>query len=103
MTDPRASGAVKKEADRVSDANLALSPRDLLFQPTRSNIGVIAKCSLQNVHPSGQCHVGYKLKTNAPSRYSVKPVIGVLPPGGVLDVLVARARSCKDAGYTDFM
>ncbi|KAI8589445.1 hypothetical protein BDZ88DRAFT_418210 [Geranomyces variabilis] len=71
-----------------SVANLTLSPPDLVFQPTRSQIGVIAKVTLHNVHPSGHRPVAYKIKTNAPARYSVKPVLGVLVPGAMMDVLV---------------
>ncbi|TPX70386.1 hypothetical protein SpCBS45565_g01821 [Spizellomyces sp. 'palustris'] len=64
---------------------LNLTPTDLFFTPTRSNIGVIAKVTIQN---PGKRAVGYKLKTNAPARYSVKPVLGVLVGGGSVDVLV---------------
>ncbi|KAJ3183892.1 hypothetical protein HDU87_006009 [Geranomyces variabilis] len=71
-----------------SVANLTLSPPDLVFQPTRSQIGVIAKVTLHNVHPSRHRPVAYKIKTNAPARYSVKPVLGVLAPGAMMDVLV---------------
>ncbi|KAF9939394.1 Motile sperm domain-containing protein 2 [Modicella reniformis] len=35
-----------------------------------------------------QTPVGYKFKTNAPQRYSVKPVLGVLAPGQSIDVFV---------------
>ncbi|KAI9090499.1 hypothetical protein DFS34DRAFT_344201 [Phlyctochytrium arcticum] len=62
------------------------SPLDLYFTPTRSNVGLIAKVSLQSTH--GTRPIGYKLKTNAPARYSVKPVLGVLWDGKSLDVLV---------------
>ncbi|TPX63125.1 hypothetical protein SpCBS45565_g06858 [Spizellomyces sp. 'palustris'] len=68
-------------------AHLSLSPNDLYFTPTRSHVGVIARISLQNNHPSKR-PVGYKLKTNAPARYSVKPVLGVLLAGATVDVLV---------------
>ncbi|KAI8823599.1 uncharacterized protein EV422DRAFT_361616 [Fimicolochytrium jonesii] len=71
----------------VKTRHLTLSPCDLFFTPTRSNVGVIAKITLHNTHHSGNA-VGYKIKTNAPARYSVKNVIGVLPQGGMCDVLV---------------
>ena len=30
--------------------------------------------------------VAFKLKTNAPQRYAVKPVVGIIPPGGTMSV-----------------
>ncbi|TPX55911.1 hypothetical protein PhCBS80983_g04931 [Powellomyces hirtus] len=65
---------------------VTLTPSTLFFAPTRSTVGVIAKITLQNAHDAGA--VGFKIKTNAPARYSVKPVLGVLLPGAVVHVLV---------------
>ncbi|KAF8952116.1 Motile sperm domain-containing protein 2, partial [Entomortierella lignicola] len=47
--------------------------------------GLVSKLKIKN---SLQTHVGYKFKTNAPLRYSVKPVLGVLAPGQSIEVFV---------------
>jgi hypothetical protein len=39
--------------------------------------GQVSKVKLKNLSSSP---VGYKFKTNAPMKYSVKPVLGVLAP-----------------------
>ncbi|KAG9325044.1 hypothetical protein KVV02_001043 [Mortierella alpina] len=47
--------------------------------------GLVSKLKIKNLLTS---HVGYKFKTNAPLRYSVKPVLGVLAPGQSIEVFV---------------
>ncbi|KAF9360243.1 Motile sperm domain-containing protein 2, partial [Mortierella sp. AD094] len=46
---------------------------------------LVSKLKIKNLL---QTHVGYKFKTNAPLRYSVKPVLGVLAPGQSIEVFV---------------
>ncbi|KAF9147077.1 Motile sperm domain-containing protein 2 [Linnemannia schmuckeri] len=47
--------------------------------------GLVSKLKIKNLHATP---VGYKFKTNAPLRYSVKPVLGVLAPGQSIEVFV---------------
>ncbi|KAF9082697.1 Motile sperm domain-containing protein 2, partial [Mortierella sp. AD031] len=47
--------------------------------------GLVSKLKIRNLHA---IPVGYKFKTNAPLRYSVKPVLGVLAPGQSIEVFV---------------
>ncbi|KAF8982351.1 Motile sperm domain-containing protein 2 [Haplosporangium bisporale] len=47
--------------------------------------GLVSKLKIKNLQPTP---VGYKFKTNAPLRYSVKPVLGVLVPGQSIEVFV---------------
>ncbi|KAI8600343.1 hypothetical protein EDD21DRAFT_354635 [Dissophora ornata] len=47
--------------------------------------GLVSKLKIKNLL---QTPVGYKFKTNAPLRYSVKPVLGVLAPGQSVEVFV---------------
>ncbi|KAJ3280954.1 hypothetical protein HK104_000304, partial [Borealophlyctis nickersoniae] len=49
------------------------------------NQGFISKITLTNRQPRP---VGFKFKTNAPARYSVKPVVGMLDANGSVDVFV---------------
>ncbi|KAG0310034.1 phosphatidylinositol-binding protein scs2, partial [Linnemannia gamsii] len=47
--------------------------------------GLVSKLKIKNLYATP---VGYKFKTNAPLRYSVKPVLGVLAPGQSIEVFV---------------
>ncbi|KAF9416028.1 phosphatidylinositol-binding protein scs2, partial [Podila epigama] len=47
--------------------------------------GLVSKLKIKN---SQATPVGFKFKTNAPLRYSVKPVLGVLVPGQSIEVFV---------------
>ncbi|KAG0321510.1 Motile sperm domain-containing protein 2 [Dissophora globulifera] len=52
---------------------------------SRVSSGLVSKLKIKNLL---QTPVGYKFKTNAPLRYSVKPVLGVLQPGQSIEVFV---------------
>ncbi|KAI8907775.1 hypothetical protein DFJ77DRAFT_177822 [Powellomyces hirtus] len=83
---PTSTTPTTLSAPPSAHGGVTLTPSTLFFAPTRSTVGVIAKITLQNAHDAGA--VGFKIKTNAPARYSVKPVLGVLLPGAVVHVLV---------------
>ncbi|KAF9320762.1 Motile sperm domain-containing protein 2 [Podila horticola] len=53
--------------------------------PSKVSSGLVSKLKIKNLLSSP---VGYKFKTNAPLRYSVKPVLGVLVPGQSIEVFV---------------
>ncbi|KAF8934128.1 hypothetical protein BGZ58_005917 [Dissophora ornata] len=57
----------------------------LLETPSRVSPGQVSKVKLKNLAP---VPVGYKFKTNAPMKYSVKPVLGVLGPGESIKIFV---------------
>lgn len=50
---------------------------------SKVSTGQVAKVKLKN---TSLTPVGYKLKTNAPQKYSVRPVFGVLMPGDSVKV-----------------
>lgn len=50
---------------------------------SKVSTGQVAKVKLKNTSPTP---VGYKLKTNAPQKYSVRPVFGMLMPGDSVKV-----------------
>ncbi|KFH71319.1 hypothetical protein MVEG_01619 [Podila verticillata NRRL 6337] len=52
---------------------------------SKVSTGQVAKVKLKNTTSTP---VGYKLKTNAPQKYSVRPVFGVLMPGDSVKVFV---------------
>ncbi|KAG0034317.1 Motile sperm domain-containing protein 2 [Podila clonocystis] len=52
---------------------------------SKVSAGLVSKLKIKNLLPAP---VGYKFKTNAPLRYSVKPVLGVLVPGQSIEVFV---------------
>ncbi|KAF9090079.1 hypothetical protein BGX23_006227 [Mortierella sp. AD031] len=54
-------------------------------QVSRVSPGQVSKVKLKNVSSSP---VGYKFKTNAPMKYSVKPVLGVLAPDESVKIFV---------------
>ncbi|KAF9299703.1 Motile sperm domain-containing protein 2 [Mortierella antarctica] len=56
-----------------------------LFSASKVSSGLVSKLKIKNLLPTP---VGYKFKTNAPLRYSVKPVLGVLVPGQSIEVFV---------------
>lgn len=67
--------------------HLQITPPDFRFTDSRINVGYISRITLTN--KSGTQDVGFKFKTNAPARYSVKPVMGVVKKGGgEVDVFV---------------
>ena len=52
--------------------------------------GLVSKLKIKNLLSAP---VGYKFKTNAPLRYSVKPVLGVLAPGQSIEVFGMKLRA----------
>ncbi|KAF9907630.1 hypothetical protein EC991_010749 [Linnemannia zychae] len=64
--------------------NLRIGHFDL-DRASKVSSGLVSKLKIKNLHAT---HVGYKFKTNAPLRYSVKPVLGVLAPGQSIEVFV---------------
>ncbi|KAF9122682.1 hypothetical protein BGW39_009572 [Mortierella sp. 14UC] len=68
-----------------TSAILRISPQTFQFTASKVSSGLVSKLKIKNLHAT---HVGYKFKTNAPLRYSVKPVLGVLAPGQSIEVFV---------------
>ncbi|CAO3565684.1 unnamed protein product [Mortierella alpina] len=66
-------------------ALLRISPQTFQFTASKVSSGLVSKLKIKNLLTN---HVGYKFKTNAPLRYSVKPVLGVLAPGQSMEVFV---------------
>ncbi|KAG0349494.1 Motile sperm domain-containing protein 2 [Podila humilis] len=64
---------------------LRISPQTFQFTASKVSSGLVSQIKIKNVLPTP---VGYKFKTNAPLRYSVKPVLGVLAPGESIKVFV---------------
>ncbi|KAG0033281.1 Motile sperm domain-containing protein 2 [Podila clonocystis] len=64
---------------------LRISPQTFQFTASKVSSGLVSKLKIKNLLPTP---VGYKFKTNAPLRYSVKPVLGVLVPGQSIEVFV---------------
>ncbi|KAG0027150.1 Major sperm protein [Podila clonocystis] len=60
-------------------------PNVFQFSASKVTTGQVAKVKLKN---TSSTPVGYKLKTNAPQKYSVRPVFGVLMPGDSAKVFV---------------
>ncbi|KAG0209915.1 Motile sperm domain-containing protein 2 [Mortierella sp. GBA30] len=64
---------------------LRISPQTFQFTASKVSSGLVSKLKIKNLMNNP---VGYKFKTNAPLRYSVKPVLGVLAPGQSIEVFV---------------
>ncbi|KAK3845433.1 MAG: hypothetical protein J3R72DRAFT_435790 [Linnemannia gamsii] len=64
---------------------LRISPQQFYFTASRVSPGQVSKVKLKNLSSSP---VGYKFKTNAPMKYSVKPVLGVLAPDESVKIFV---------------
>ncbi|KAG0091908.1 Motile sperm domain-containing protein 2, partial [Podila epicladia] len=64
---------------------LRISPQTFQFTASKVSSGLVSKLKIKNLLSTP---VGYKFKTNAPLRYSVKPVLGVLVPGQSIEVFV---------------
>ncbi|KAF9328062.1 hypothetical protein BG006_008727 [Podila minutissima] len=64
---------------------LHIVPHIFQFSVSKVSTGQVAKVKLKN---TSLTPVGYKLKTNAPQKYSVRPVFGVLMPGDSVKVFV---------------
>ncbi|KAG0246923.1 phosphatidylinositol-binding protein scs2 [Mortierella sp. GBA43] len=73
---------------RMNDEPMALvqiSPPRFQFGASRVSAGQVSKIKLKN---KSSAPVGYKFKTNAPMKYSVKPVLGALGPGESVKIFV---------------
>ncbi|KAG9069415.1 hypothetical protein KI688_010317 [Linnemannia hyalina] len=74
-------GGVSSPSNEV----LRISPQQFHFTASRVSPGQVSKVKLKNLSSSP---VGYKFKTNAPMKYSVKPVLGVLAPDESVKIFV---------------
>ncbi|KAG0304614.1 hypothetical protein BGZ97_001398 [Linnemannia gamsii] len=72
----------------ASNEVLRISPQQFHFTASRVSPGQVSKVKLKNLSSSP---VGYKFKTNAPIKYSVKPVLGVLAPDESVKIFVEIA------------
>ncbi|KAI8582008.1 hypothetical protein K450DRAFT_230359 [Umbelopsis ramanniana AG] len=68
-----------------SNPAIRISPPEFQFYASRSSSGYISRLTIRNLIDRP---VGFKLKTNAPARYSVKPVLASLAPNAVMEVYV---------------
>jgi hypothetical protein len=76
---------------------IRVSPSEFCFQTSKSNPNVyVGRVSLRTV--AADSPIGFKFKTNAPDRYSVRPVMGVLSPDGEAVDVYAR---CDGAVQVD--
>ncbi|KAK3811135.1 MAG: hypothetical protein J3Q66DRAFT_351108 [Benniella sp.] len=79
------STSPSSSANSPAPALLRISPQIFQFTASKVSSGLVSKLKIKNLLKTP---VGYKFKTNAPQRYSVKPVLGVLAPGQSLDIFV---------------
>ncbi|GJJ72332.1 hypothetical protein EMPS_04689 [Entomortierella parvispora] len=70
---------------KTASSLLRVSPPGFQFSASKVMPGQFAKLKLEN-HTSSP--VGFKFKTNAPMKYSVKPVLGVIPAGETIKISV---------------
>ncbi|RUS30802.1 PapD-like protein, partial [Jimgerdemannia flammicorona] len=66
---------------------IRISPPEFQFYTSRHSNGFISRLTVKNLKNNP---VGFKFKTNAPLRYSVKPVLAVLQPNASLEVFGTR-------------
>ncbi|KAJ3035495.1 hypothetical protein HDV00_003701 [Rhizophlyctis rosea] len=95
MTETGTSVAPTYSTAKVSQHLLAITPPEFRFTDSRLSVGYISRLTLTNRNNKP---VGFKFKTNAPARYSVKPVLGTLEPNASVDVFV---RSETQINLTD--
>ncbi|KAI8806395.1 hypothetical protein BJ742DRAFT_363164 [Cladochytrium replicatum] len=79
---------------------LTIFPREFAFHVARSNKGMIARTLLTN--RSSERTVGFKFKTNAPGRFSVSPVLGIVYPQSSVEIYV-RSQSAEFMPSDSFM
>ncbi|KAI9199445.1 PapD-like protein [Polychytrium aggregatum] len=77
----------------VQDSPLQIAPPIFVFAASRIHVGYISRITLTNT--SASAAVAFKFKTNAPTRYSVKPVYGILEPSKSMEVLVRCESSLE--------
>ncbi|KAG2182128.1 hypothetical protein INT43_007055 [Umbelopsis isabellina] len=61
---------------------IRISPPEFQFYPSRQGSGYTARLHVKNLIDNS---VAFKFKTNAPTRYSVKPVLALLHPGEAIE------------------
>ncbi|KAM3585999.1 hypothetical protein VKS41_002532 [Umbelopsis sp. WA50703] len=64
---------------------IRISPPEFQFYPSRQGSGYTARLHVKNLIDNS---VAFKFKTNAPTRYSVKPVLALLHPGEAIETYV---------------
>ncbi|RKP25558.1 hypothetical protein SYNPS1DRAFT_28714 [Syncephalis pseudoplumigaleata] len=80
-----------------TSATIRVSPSEFSFQASKANPHVlVGRVSLRIV--AADAPIGFKFKTNAPDRYSIRPVLGVLSPSGESVEIFAR---CEGAVQPD--
>ncbi|KAH8550703.1 PapD-like protein [Umbelopsis sp. PMI_123] len=72
---------------------IRISPPEFQFYPSRQGSGYTARLHVKNLIESS---VAFKFKTNAPTRYSVKPVLAVLHPGDAIETYVRSETPVSD-------
>ncbi|KAK3810780.1 MAG: PapD-like protein [Benniella sp.] len=68
-----------------TNALVQVSPPHFQFGASRVSTGQVSRIKLKNMTSTP---VGYKFKTNAPMKYSVKPVLGALGPDESVKIFV---------------
>lgn len=76
--------------------HLDIEPEDLIFRPRDSSSDPTFLAGLVLRNPKDTC-VGFKFKTNQPSRYSVKPFLGVIQPKASVEVTGKRFQEFLNA------
>ncbi|RKP09011.1 hypothetical protein THASP1DRAFT_29201 [Thamnocephalis sphaerospora] len=90
------SGIARPMTPPGGAATIRVSPSEFSFQASRSNPSVlVGRVSLRIV--AADAPIGFKFKTNAPDRYSVRPVMGVLSPSGETLEIFARCEGATQA------
>ncbi|KAI9283003.1 PapD-like protein [Umbelopsis sp. AD052] len=72
---------------------IRISPPEFQFYPLRQGPGFTARLHVKNLIEHS---VAFKFKTNAPTRYSVKPVLAVLHPGDAIETYVRSETPISD-------
>ncbi|KAI8584155.1 hypothetical protein K450DRAFT_218450 [Umbelopsis ramanniana AG] len=72
---------------------IRISPPEFQFYPLRQGPGFTARLHVKNLIENS---VAFKFKTNAPTRYSVKPVLAVLHPGDAIETYVRSETPISD-------
>ncbi|KAF9187699.1 hypothetical protein BGZ51_001146 [Haplosporangium sp. Z 767] len=80
-----AAGVATAPTNPQAPALLRISPQNFQFTASKVSSGLVSKLKIKNLSSTP---VGYKFKTNAPLRYSVKPVLGVLTPEQSIEIFV---------------
>ncbi|KAI9595691.1 hypothetical protein BDF19DRAFT_413573 [Syncephalis fuscata] len=83
--------ALSRPITPPTSATIRVSPSEFTFQTSKTHPQVlVGRVSLRIV--AADAPIGFKFKTNAPDRYSVRPVLGVLSPLGESVEIFARCE-----------